>query len=127
MDQEYGTKIRQGLSDTILLVDQFIPADTLQVYFNAADVVVLPFQEIENSGSVIMAMGFAKPIIAPRKGVVKERLHQQDEWLYDLENELPDKLHDATQIPPSTLEAVGNRNFEALAKYAWSDFASLFL
>lgn len=127
MDQAYGKKIRERLSNRIRLVDEFIPADDLQVYFNATDVVVLPFQAIENSGSVIMAMGFARPIIAPRRGVVQERLHQQDEWLYDSHQELPDKMQFATQLPLGTLKAVGNRNFEALAQYAWTDFASLFL
>lgn len=126
MDQEYGKKIRERLSDRILLVDEFIPVNDLQIYFNAADVVVLPFQAIENSGSVIMAMGFAKPVIAPRLGVVQERLIQQDEWLYDYRQELPDKLRLATELPAGTLEVAGNRNFGALAKYAWKDFASLF-
>ena len=127
MDQEYGKKIRARLSDRVTLVDEFIPADELQVYFNAADLVVLPFQSIENSGSVIMAMGFARPIIAPRMGVVQERLIQQDEWLYDSIHELPAKLRYATELPQGTLEAAGNRNFEALAKYTWQDFALLFL
>lgn len=127
MDQEYGKKIRERLSDRILLVDEFVPADELQVYFNAADIVVLPFQSIENSGSVIMAMGFARPIIAPRMGVVRERLIQQDEWLYDSISELPKKLRSAAELPQSTLEAAGNRNFAALAKFAWQDFARLFL
>ncbi len=127
MDKAYGDKIRQGLSDTIMLVDQFIPKDDLQVYFNAADVVVLPFQKIENSGSAIMAMGFAKPIVAPRMGVVKERLLQQDEWLYDSVQELPAKLQYAMELPRGTMEAVGNRNFDALAQYTWADFAILFL
>ena len=127
MDQEYGKKIRARLSERVILVDEFIPADELQVYFNAADVVVLPFQAIENSGSVIMAMGFARPIIAPRMGVVQERLIQQDEWLYDSISELPKKLRSAAELPQSTLEAAGNRNFEALAKNAWQDFARLFL
>ena len=127
MDLEYGAKIRQYLPDHARLIDQFIPDDELQIYFNAADVVVLPFQEIENSGSVIMAMGFAKPIIAPRMGVVEERLRQQAEWLYDLVEELPAKLQYATEVPRGSLEAMGNRNFEALAKYDWNDFAILFL
>ena len=126
MDQEYGKKIRERLSERVMLVDEFIPADELQVYFNAADVVVLPFQAIENSGSVIMAMGFARPIIAPRTGVVQERLIQQDEWLYDSISELPEKLRYATGISQGTLEAAGNRNFEALAEYAWQDFARFF-
>lgn len=127
MDQEYGKKIRERLSERVLLVDEFIPPDDLQLYFNAADVVVLPFQSIENSGSVILSMGFSKPVIAPRLGVVRERLIQQDEWLYDSRHELPDKLRSATQLPQGTLKAAGNRNFDALAKYAWQDFAGLFL
>ncbi len=126
MDEEYGRMVEENRPPNILFVNGYIADNDLQYYFRAADVVVLPFRNIENSGSLIMAMGFARPIIAPRQGVVLERLPQQDEWLYDSEDELRQKLRMAATATRPALEAAGNRNFAALAKYAWEDFAILF-
>lgn len=126
MDEEYGRKVEENLSTNVILINEFIAAKDLQYYFRAADVVVLPFRNIENSGSLIMAMGFAKPVIAPRQGVVLDRLQQQDEWLYNSDDELRQMLENVVTTPFSALEAVGNRNFTALAAYKWQDFASLF-
>ncbi|GHB83315.1 glycosyltransferase family 4 protein [Persicitalea jodogahamensis] len=126
MDSEYGKTIEENLSPNIIFIDEFIANSELQYYFRAADMVVLPFRNIENSGSLIMAMGFAKPIIAPRQGVVLDRLRQQDEWLYSTDDELREKLRMAAIAPNQSLEAAGNRNFTNLASFAWEDFATLF-
>ncbi len=127
MDEAYGGHLKQNLSDGVILIDEFIPDQDLQVYFNAADAVVLPFTKIENSGSVIMAMGFGKPILAPATGAIHERLHRQPEWLYQSDEEFKQKLRELTIAPSDVLREAGNRNFEALANYTWEDFAVLFI
>lgn len=47
-----------------------VPDDEIQVYLNAADVVVLPHSRVLNSGLVGLAYAFARPVIAPRIGCV---------------------------------------------------------
>ena len=138
MDASYGEQIRQAVSRSgqrlpagpsaadIFLTDRFIPPAELQYYFNAADAVILPFEKIENSGSAIMAMGFAKPVVAPRRNVLKERLAQQDEWLYDPPEELPGILKKLADAPAEALHEAGSRNFAALRNFSWQDFAPLF-
>ena len=42
-----------------------VPNHDLQIYFGAADVVVLPYREILNSGSAIMALSFDRPVLLP--------------------------------------------------------------
>ena len=44
---------------------EFVPDDELQYYLNAADVFVLPYDEITNSGSALLALSFGLPILAP--------------------------------------------------------------
>ena len=51
-----------------------IPADDMQVYLNASDVVVLPFLDTLTSGSAILALGFGRPVIAPAVGCLSELL-----------------------------------------------------
>lgn len=51
----------------------FVADDRIQVYMNAADVVVLPYADMPmNPGSLIMAMGFGRPVVSPAKGVTTE-------------------------------------------------------
>ena len=102
----------------------FIPNDKLQFYYNAADIVVLPFEKIENSGSAIMAMGFKKPIIAPKIGVLKKRLNQQYKLLY---TNLTEGLETVIKYDKKELIKIGKANFQSLKEYKWEDFIEVFL
>ncbi len=124
MDTKYFESIKKIIKGNIILKDQFIKEEDLQVYFNATDVVVLPFQKIENSGTVILAMSFKKPIIAPKMGVLTERLKKQEELLY--EESLEESFKILKGLDKKKLEQIGEGNFHYLSKYKWSDFAKAF-
>jgi beta-1,4-mannosyltransferase len=60
----------------------FVPDEQLQLYFQAASLVVLPFQEILNSGSALLALSFDSPILVPDKGSMAELQEQVGvEWV----------------------------------------------
>jgi len=65
------TAAAAGLSNVTLYL-RFIAAAELQKFFRAADVIVLPFTEILNSGSAILALSFDRPILVPAKGALVE-------------------------------------------------------
>jgi beta-1,4-mannosyltransferase len=50
----------------------YVPGEELQWYFNAADLVVLPFRQILNSGSAILALSFKRPVLVPALGAMPE-------------------------------------------------------
>jgi beta-1,4-mannosyltransferase len=50
----------------------FVADDALQIYLNAADAVVIPFKNATNSGSVALALSFAKPVAVPDMPVFRE-------------------------------------------------------
>ncbi|HWC57919.1 MAG TPA: glycosyltransferase [Candidatus Paceibacterota bacterium] len=52
----------------ILIRDTYIDDADIQVYFNAADVVVLPFREVSTSGSALLAFSFGKAVVVPTLG-----------------------------------------------------------
>lgn len=56
----------------ILVHEGFVDDEELQVYLNASDAVVLPFTKVLTSGSMILAMSFARPVIVPRVGCLTE-------------------------------------------------------
>ncbi len=126
MDHEYGQKVKHLCNPYILLFDHFIPNENVQTYFQAADIVVLPFEKIENSGSVILAMGFSKPIIAPHIGSIINRLKNQEFLLFNKKTTIEDKLKLAFSFHKKQLSEVGIHNFLSLKAFDWTDFQSCF-
>lgn len=51
---------------------RFIKDDELQIFFKATDMVVLPFEEILNSGSLLLSLSFNRPVVAPALGAVSQ-------------------------------------------------------
>ena len=49
-----------------------VPDDDLQRYLRAADLVVLPFRDITNSGSALLALSFDRPVLVPARGAMGE-------------------------------------------------------
>lgn len=103
----------------------FIAESDVQTYFRAADVAVLPFRKIENSGSAILALGFGTPVIAPAIGVLVERLAAQRGLLYD-DGGLPAALERAIAMGPEALARLGAEGRQSLAAHRWEDFARWF-
>ncbi len=87
-----------------------IPEERVQIFFNATDLVVLPFTEILNSGSAILALSLNRPVLVPAQGAMPELqkligsswvktytgtldpevLRASIEWALPIRNELPD-------------------------------------
>lgn len=73
-DKDYEKQLRllYGNNPRIILITEFIKDDEVQIYFNAADIVLLPHSNVFTSGSLLLAMGFSKPVIAPSIGAITE-------------------------------------------------------
>ncbi|MEJ2706166.1 MAG: glycosyltransferase family 4 protein [Anaerolineales bacterium] len=61
----------------------YVPDKDLQIYFNAADAVVLPYSQVLSSGSAVLAMSFGRAVIAPRIGCLREVVTEDCGILYD--------------------------------------------
>ena len=49
-----------------------VPDEDVQRFLRAADLVVLPFTDITNSGSALLALSFDRPVLVPRRGAMGE-------------------------------------------------------
>lgn len=59
-----------------------IPDDRVQYFFRAADLVVLPYREILNSGTAMLALSFDRPVLVPDRGAMGElRSMFGSEWV----------------------------------------------
>lgn len=79
------TSLRDG-DERITLRLEFIPDADVPTCFGAADAVVLPFDGILNSGSVLLALSFNRVVLAPRLGAlpeIQERVGEHWLRLYD--------------------------------------------
>jgi D-inositol-3-phosphate glycosyltransferase len=63
-----------GSADRIVCRLEFIPDDETEVYFKAADVLVLPYRNIFESGVLFLAYRFGLPVIASDVGSFREEL-----------------------------------------------------
>lgn len=50
----------------------YVRDNDIQVYFNAADITVLPFRKISTSGSLLLALSFGSPVVIPDAPSLRE-------------------------------------------------------
>jgi len=93
----------------ILTFLRFIPDDEVQLFFNAANAVVLPYQNILTSGAALLALSFGKPIIIPSKGCIPELVNNQNGFPYGHDRELTETM----------LRAARETDLAGLGKKAW--------
>jgi beta-1,4-mannosyltransferase len=80
----------------IRAITNFIPRDEMQFYLQAADLVVLPFRDILNSGSAVLALSFDKPVLVPRAGALVELASQiGDDWVMTYDGHLTPEILEA--------------------------------
>jgi len=70
--------IRSKYSDSITVINKYVPDDEVSLYFSSADVVVLPYLRASQSGVAHIAMAFGLPIIATPVGGLKESLSKYE-------------------------------------------------
>lgn len=75
--EAYWSAIREGLREDVqkgrvVLREGFIPDDETEAYFKAADVLVLPYKDIYQSGVLFLAHSFGLPVLAADVGSLKD-------------------------------------------------------
>ena len=61
-----------GIRENLIERPEFVPDADTEIYFKAADVLVLPYTHIFQSGVVLLAYNFGLPIVASDVGSFKE-------------------------------------------------------
>jgi glycosyltransferase involved in cell wall biosynthesis len=62
------TPLRAAAPRTVRFVERFVPDAELPAFFQRADVVVLPYREIDQSGVLFTALAFGKPLVLTAVG-----------------------------------------------------------
>ena len=109
-----------GQDDRVLLRATEVPDAELQVYLRAADLVVAPFETILNSASVILALSFDRPVLAPALGSLPAVRHAVGpDWLHLYTGPLTaERLEDAMRAPapPSPQPDLSEFDWDVIAE-----------
>ncbi|WP_435076802.1 glycosyltransferase family 4 protein [Halococcus sp. AFM35] len=111
--------------DRVRLQLGFVPDDEIQYLMNAADAVVLPFEDVFTSGSAILAMSFGRAVVAPRIGGIEETVTEANKpLLYDTPSEANDSLSAALERAlDADLMEIGDANVTTIADNDWQSIA----
>jgi D-inositol-3-phosphate glycosyltransferase len=77
--QSYWNQIRHvihdlGAGDRVIQKIEYVPDETTELYFKAADVVVLPYTHVFQSGVLFLGYSFGLPAIAADVGSLREEI-----------------------------------------------------
>ena len=61
-----------GLSDRVRWINEFVPDSDVSLYFNAADIVALPYRQATQSGVAQIALSFCKTLVLTDTGGLSE-------------------------------------------------------
>lgn len=114
--------------DRVVWRPQFVPEADVQIWMNAADVVVLPYRHVTTSGAALLAFSFGKPIIAPALPAFIELLHDNPALglLYDplTPNALAHALREAQTID---WQARGAQILAWVKQFDWANIGQQFV
>ncbi|MBE2267839.1 MAG: glycosyltransferase family 4 protein [Anaerolinea sp.] len=93
---------------------EYVPFDQTWLYHLAADVIVLPYRTVYQSGALLTSMGYARPVIVTDVGGFPETV-EGNGWIVPPENpaRLAEAMLDAIS-DPERLARMGQRSLELL-------------
>ena len=104
----------------IRIVLGFIVPEQMQLYLRAPNLVVLPYRELLNSGSALLALSFGCPVLVPRRGAMEELASfAGSSWVRLYSGELtPQALEDALEWATRTPRG---ECCDAIAELNWAE------
>ena len=110
--------------NNILFVPEEIPDDEVQIYMNACDCVMTPYQTFTTSGVTLLAMSFGRACIAPKAGFFQDVLDESGAFLYDAsdQNGLLQAMKSAIEKQDELL-TMGEHNLEIAQQWSWDYIA----
>ncbi len=111
-----------GDDDRIILRLGFVPDDEIQLYMRSADLVALPFLEILNSASAMLALSFNRPVLVPSRGSMAELQRVVgDDWVRVYDGSLT-----SAELAQSLAWATQHRSAAApLTEFDWDTIGRL--
>jgi glycosyltransferase involved in cell wall biosynthesis len=120
------TEVEQAaaLDSNVKFFPGFVDQGDVQTFLRASDLVILPYIEIQNSGSAILALSFDRPVLVPAQGALVELSELVGpEWVRLYEGEVsPEIIRSAVewvkvrQIKPGSRSPIDALGWERIAE-----------
>jgi O-antigen biosynthesis protein len=125
IDKENFISNPEALSK-VTFIEKYIPEEELQWYFNAADIVVLPYRKILTSGSLLHGMSFSRPVIAPQVGMTAEIIQDNyNGFLYEIGDvqSLANAMSKMAALEQKQKEKLFQNAFQSIEHLTWHNVA----
>jgi beta-1,4-mannosyltransferase len=123
-DSSFGAAVKEaaGEDSRIQFHLRFIEDEELQVFLNAADVLVFPYTRSLTSGSLILAMSFSKAVIASDHSTIREVLPPEGGLVYATDG-LEGLVGALNEIQTKDVVSMGEKNLKRASAYDWQSIA----
>lgn len=124
LDEALSEKIKAlAATDSRIRTEmRYIADDEVQVFMRAADVVVFPFRNTQTSGSIMLALTYGKPVIAPAIATIPEYVDETMGVLFD--PALSGSLRQALEkVLSADLDVMGKAAREQAGSFSWAEMA----
>jgi beta-1,4-mannosyltransferase len=125
VDEAIIQEVREAAAGNhdVRIFPNFVDRSDIQKFLRAADLVVLPYREILNSGSALLALSFDRPVLVPALGALSElREIVGPDWVRLYEGELSPKIirnaidwTKGRQLRPNARAPLENFNWDRIA------------
>mgnify|MGYP000619077302 CR=1 FL=1 len=114
-------KFARSFKNCILKLE-YIPNEDIQVYMNASDIGILPYEEITTSGTLLLFSSFGKTVIVPNFEPIKE-IARDTVIYYDGSTEgLRESI---LKSRSERLDRLSRRIYKESKKYSWEKIAAM--
>lgn len=118
---------QNNLGDICQLHIRYIPDDEISTFYSAADVVVLPYRRIYQSGVLLMAMSFGIPVLVSDLPGMKEIVcHNENGFLFN-EGDAEDLGNQLVKVfaePQKLSQVVAQATADMVLKFSWAAVAT---
>ena len=76
-------ELLKNTTEKIILIDKYLTEIELVDFYKCCDWVIAPYENIFTSGTIACAIGYNKPIIAPKIGLIPNYVSSQSGILYN--------------------------------------------
>ncbi|MGM0880092.1 MAG: glycosyltransferase family 4 protein [Bacillota bacterium] len=115
---------KHGLEENLILHIRYIPVEWVDAYFQAADMVVLPYRKIYQSGVLLQSMSYGRPVVVSDiEGMTEVVTNGKTGYVFKegSPQHLADKLIEALS-DKTEMENMGQHGFESIqSRHDWSE------
>ena len=124
--RQYAAQIeRLGLKDHVLLHLDFVPAGAVGTYFQAADLVVLPYRHFESQTGVgMVALTFGKPLIVTDVGGLPDLVEDPESLVPPEDPQALAASITKALTDPDGLAAMSAASRRRAEQHGWADIAA---